>query len=224
MDINKALREISRVLKGGGDLWLTLHPGSMVFSRAKRAARSGDLKDIVLCSHVLLNGVLFKFFGIQISFLGRQETFQTVGGIMRAMKRAGLTCLPAQPSTHFIVHGQKPSPERGTEMMQDRRSIPRYPVQIPVEVRLGPQGHAQSETVIREQISDLSSFGCHVVTRKRLPLKTKVRLKISYTSENFEAHGTVIHARRNAGMGILFTRIEPNDQSVLDNWIADLRH
>src|SRR6266404_3026997 len=115
MDINKALREISRVLKGGGDLWLTLHPASMLFSRAKRSAWGGNLKDIVFCSYVLLNGVLFNWLGTQISFLGRQETFQTVGGIVRAMKRAGLTRLPVQPSTLFIVQGQKPSPDRVVE-------------------------------------------------------------------------------------------------------------
>src|SRR6266850_4063265 len=91
MEINKSLREMSRVLKGGGDLWLALHPASMVFSRAKRSARAGNLKDIVFCSYVLLNGVLFNCLGIQISFLGRQETFQTAGGIVRALKRAGLT-------------------------------------------------------------------------------------------------------------------------------------
>jgi len=113
MEINKALREISRVLKCGGDLWLTLHPASMVLSRAKRSAWSGDLKDIVFCSYVLLNGILFNYFGIQTSFLGRQETFQTVGGIVRAMKRVGLTCLPVQSSAHFIVQGQKPSADKG---------------------------------------------------------------------------------------------------------------
>jgi SAM-dependent methyltransferase len=107
MDINKALREISRVLEGGGDVWLTLHPASMVFSRVKQSARGGNLKDVVFCSYVLLNGALFNYFGIQFSFFGRQETFQTHGGIARAMKRAGLTCLPMQTSKHFVVQGQK---------------------------------------------------------------------------------------------------------------------
>jgi len=111
MEINKVLREISRVLKGGGDLWLALHPASMVFSRAKRSARDGNLKDIVFCGYILLNGVLFNCFGIQISFLGHQETFQTIGGIVRAMKKAELMCFPLQPSTNFIVEGQKPSPD-----------------------------------------------------------------------------------------------------------------
>ncbi len=46
---------------------------------------------------------------------------------------------------------------------------------------------------------------------------------ISHRSENFEALGKVTYARSNTGMGILFTRIEPHDQSVLDKWIAELR-
>jgi hypothetical protein len=81
-----------------------------------------------------------------------------------------------------------------------------------------------SETLIREQTSDLSLFGCHVDTRKPSPPETKVRIKISHRSENFEALGKVTYSGSNVGMGILFTRIEPHDQSVLDKWIAELRH
>jgi hypothetical protein len=58
---------------------------------------------------------------------------------------------------------------------------------------------------------------------KPLPPETKVRIKTSHRSENFEALGKVTYARPNAGMGIFFTRIEPHDQSVLDKWIAELR-
>src|SRR5947199_8096839 len=81
----------------------------------------------------------------------------------------------------------------------------------------------QSETQTKEQTSDLSLFGCHVDTLKPLPPETKVRIEISHRSENFEARGKVTSARSNAGMGILFTRIEQHDQSVLDKWIAELR-
>jgi predicted sugar kinase len=73
----------------------------------------------------------------------------------------------------------------------------------------------RAEILTREQTSDLSLFGCHVDTRKALPPETKVRIKISRRSENFEGLGKVTYARLNAGMGILFTRIEANDQSVL---------
>jgi SAM-dependent methyltransferase len=110
MQINMALREISRVLKYGGDVWLALHPASLVFSWAKRATRGGNLKQATLWSCVLLNGALFNSLGIQLSFRGCQETFQTFGGMARAMKRAGLTCLPMNSSRHFVVHGKKVLP------------------------------------------------------------------------------------------------------------------
>lgn len=108
MEINKALREIFRVLKPGGDFWLTLHRGSTVFSRTKRALRAGDVKSVLSCGYVLLNGALFNYLGIQLSFMGRKETFQTVGGIVRATKRAGLICPVLRPGAHFVVQGQKP--------------------------------------------------------------------------------------------------------------------
>ena len=81
----------------------------------------------------------------------------------------------------------------------------------------------QSETRTKEQTSDLSLFGCRVDTLKHLPAGTKVRIKISYGSENFDALGKVVHVRQNLGMGILFTKIEANDQLVLDKWIAERR-
>ena len=81
----------------------------------------------------------------------------------------------------------------------------------------------QSEAQTKEQTSDLSLFGCHVATLKPLLAGTKVRIKISYRSENFDALGKVVYALQNEGMGILFTKIEPNDQLVLDKWIAERR-
>jgi hypothetical protein len=81
----------------------------------------------------------------------------------------------------------------------------------------------QSETQTREQTSDLSLFGCHVDTLKPLPAGTKVRIRISHRNENFDALGKVVQTRPNSGMGILFTKIEPHDQLVLDKWIGERR-
>ena len=81
----------------------------------------------------------------------------------------------------------------------------------------------QSETQTKEKTTDLSLFGCHVDTLKPLALGTKVRIKISHRGEYFEAQGKVANARPIAGMGIVFTRIELNDQLVLDRWIAEPR-
>jgi hypothetical protein len=81
----------------------------------------------------------------------------------------------------------------------------------------------QSETQTKQQTRDLSMFGCHVDTLNPLPVGTKVRIKISYRSDNFHALGKVVYTRQNSGIGILFTKIEPNDQLVLDTWIAGRR-
>jgi PilZ domain len=81
----------------------------------------------------------------------------------------------------------------------------------------------QTETQTKEHTSDLSLFGCHVDTLKPLPPGTKLRIKISYRSQNFDALATVVFVRQNAGMGILFTKIAPSDQLVLDKWIAERR-
>jgi hypothetical protein len=81
----------------------------------------------------------------------------------------------------------------------------------------------QSETQVRDQTSDLSLFGCHVDTLKPWQPGTKVRIKISHRGENFTALGKVAYARQNVGMGIAFSKIEPNDQLVLDKWVAELR-
>ena len=104
-------------------------------------------------------------------------------------------------------------------MQLERHRARRYSFHASIELT-----DLQSETLIREQTSDLSLFGCHVNTRKTLPPENKSPDKHFYRSENFEALGKVIYARQNAGMGIFFTRIEPNGQSVLDKWIAELRH
>jgi len=111
MHILRALGEVSRVLKAGGELWFSLHPASMVFSRAVSAARRGRLKDFAFCGYILLNGALFNYCGIQMTLAGRWETFQTIGGMARAMKRAGLQSIPVKPSKHFlVVRGRKPTP------------------------------------------------------------------------------------------------------------------
>jgi ubiquinone/menaquinone biosynthesis C-methylase UbiE len=112
MHIGKALGEISRVLKPGGDLWMILHPISMVGETIKNSLRLGHLKDVLFSGYVLVNGTCFNLFGKQFDapYVGRQETFQTAKGIANAMQQAGLVLLSATRTKHFIATGQKPLP------------------------------------------------------------------------------------------------------------------
>ena len=82
----------------------------------------------------------------------------------------------------------------------------------------------QSEAKIQERTSDLSLYGCRVETHKPFSIGAKVRIKIAHMSANFVALGRVSYATSEGGMGVAFTRIEPNDQLVLEKWVEELRH
>lgn len=80
----------------------------------------------------------------------------------------------------------------------------------------------QSETHFTEQTSNLSLYGCHV-NAGMLAAGIRVRVRIVHKSANFVALGKVVYALPNAGMGLVFTEIQPTHQSVLEEWIAQLR-
>jgi PilZ domain len=103
-------------------------------------------------------------------------------------------------------------------MRLERHRARRYPFHANIELT-----DLESETQTKALTSDLSLFGCRVDTLKLLPAETKVRIKISHRSENFEALGKVVYSRQNEGMGIHFSNIEPNYQLVLDKWVAERR-
>ena len=81
----------------------------------------------------------------------------------------------------------------------------------------------QSDATIHEQTSDLSLFGCHIHTLKPLAVGTKVRIRIAHRGALFAALGRVANVRPDGSMGIIFTRIEQNDQLTLEKWINELR-
>lgn len=103
-------------------------------------------------------------------------------------------------------------------MQQERPRAKRYSLIATVELT-----DLKSETRIKEQISDLSLFGCHVNTSKSWPPGTRVRIRITHGSAVFAALGRVAYVQPNVGMGIVFTSIEGNDQLTLEKWVAERR-
>ena len=75
---------------------------------------------------------------------------------------------------------------------------------------------------IRERTKDLSLYGCGVRTATPFAAGTKVVLKIAYRAEKIAVFGKVIYGRPDIGMGIAFTTVEPEDQKIIEDWIAEL--
>ena len=84
--------------------------------------------------------------------------------------------------------------------------------------------YVRLETHTEDRTRDLSLFGCYVETQKPFVQGTKLKIMIAHRGANFEALGKVAYVRPNAGIGIVFTRIDPDDQLFLEKWIVELRN
>ena len=100
---------------------------------------------------------------------------------------------------------------------ENHRLTPRYSFVVDIEVT-----DLQSGTQIRERAKDLSLYGCDVNTLKPFPKGTRVRIKLSHGGADVAALGRVAYARPDMGMGVVFTSIEPEDERILEGWIAEL--
>jgi SAM-dependent methyltransferase len=111
MHIPTAVTEISRVLKPGGHLWLTLHPFQMVWGLLMRALKAGNIKSILYFSYALLNGLAFHLFGKLWRFpLNRKrcESFQTAAAMKSALDAAGFAQLEIeQTENRFAIKAIK---------------------------------------------------------------------------------------------------------------------
>jgi len=107
-DIAASLREIRRVLKPNGKVWMTLHPFGVTWKQAK----TSNYKGKIYFAYILLNSLLFHLFQWQFSFLGRKyESFQTERGIRRALERNGFDNVQIERTRHFLVTACAPAPE-----------------------------------------------------------------------------------------------------------------
>jgi ubiquinone/menaquinone biosynthesis C-methylase UbiE len=97
--IDRSLREIRRVLRRGGEVWMTLHPFSIPF----QAARKGNFHGWIFFGYIVANSLLFHFTRRQFAFLGKYESFQTETGILRALQANGFGDIAVSRDRHFLV-------------------------------------------------------------------------------------------------------------------------
>jgi len=80
-----------------------------------------------------------------------------------------------------------------------------------------------SEKLLTAFTSNLSLFGCYVITGSPFPEGARVSLKIMRGVTTFSGYGKVVYSRPKYGMGILFTEMEQSGQAILEKWIAGLK-
>lgn len=110
MEVRSALSEMYRVLRAGGDIWLTLHPFSLTAKELQLNLGRLQFRGAVYRTWVLMNGISFHLSGKQWrwpSAQGRYETWHTNRGITRALLAAGFEEIDIGRGSHFLVTARK---------------------------------------------------------------------------------------------------------------------
>jgi PilZ domain-containing protein len=97
------------------------------------------------------------------------------------------------------------------------RSAPRYSLAVDIELT-----DLQSHTQLRERTKDLSLFGCGVDTSKPFPKGTLLNVKLSHGDSYVTSTAKVVYCNPELGMGLVFIRVDPEGQRILEEWIAEL--
>ena len=111
MHIPTVLREIYRVTKPGGRVWLSLHPYPVPLRQLLAAVKAMNPRNAVYRAYVIANGVLFHLTGRQVRYplkRGRCESFQTVRSIRRALHAAGFEDPRAERARFFVATARRP--------------------------------------------------------------------------------------------------------------------
>jgi len=96
----------------------------------------------------------------------------------------------------------------------NRRSSPRVVLGIPVQYRFG-------NTIAAALTLNLSHGGIAIRTTSPLEQgsRIKVRFRMPGSKKDVDAEGRVAWSDRRVGMGVQFDKVEPANQSVIDNFV-----
>jgi len=119
-----------------------------------------------------------------------------------------------ESKTVYKVHPSK-AEETKKSSITEHRSAARLPFLTEAEVMEPPAG-----TWLKTRLSDLSLSGCYVDTLHPLPVGARIRLRVVRNKIILEALATVIYSQPRLGMGVSFTQLSPEQQSILENWLA----
>jgi hypothetical protein len=106
----------------------------------------------------------------------------------------------------------------GGASAQERRRHPRYPFSASAEAV-----HLQADTRLNGRVSDVGRGGCYIDTINPFPVGSDVKLHVVKGSTSFVAQGRVLYSASGMGMGLAFTKIEPERIHVLEQWLKELR-
>jgi ubiquinone/menaquinone biosynthesis C-methylase UbiE len=110
MHVERALREMFRVLDETGELWLVLHPLSMTATELFANLRQLNSKATIYRLWVLGNGLTLHLFGKQWRWPlhpKRYESWQSAARTRRMLLTAGFHEINVNRDNHFVISARK---------------------------------------------------------------------------------------------------------------------
>jgi PilZ domain len=109
------------------------------------------------------------------------------------------------------------APDSSRTSPTERRSSLRFPFTAAAEVM-----DLKTKARVTGRSSDLGEGGCYVDTLAPFAVGSAVQIRLERGSHVLEATGVVTYALVSMGMGLSFTGIKPEHESLLGAWIAEL--
>src|SRR5258705_4521519 len=103
------------------------------------------------------------------------------------------------------------------EKQPERRLAVRYPFTATAEIM-----DLRSNTRVTGRSSDLGLGGCYIDILSPFTVGSLVRVRLEREKKVFEAMAIVSYDEQSFGMGLAFTEVQPEHQSILPSWIAEL--
>jgi PilZ domain-containing protein len=108
------------------------------------------------------------------------------------------------------------SRESQTDVPIDRRSADRYSFSAAAKIM-----ELRSQALVTGRSSDLGLGGCYIDVISPFATDSIVRVRLEHEMKVFEATAIVVYAQPSIGMGLTFRKIEPKNESILREWVAE---
>ena len=124
---------------------------------------------------------------------------------------------------HFMLQDLKKNPLksgsklRGQGGGKERRVEPRYPVAAMAEAT-----DLRTNTRISGRISDIGNGGCYFEVMSPFAMGAELKVRITRNDLTLTASAKVLYSTGGMGMGLIFTKVEPDQRQLLHRWVGEL--